>query len=106
MPAQTGSSQARGVRTLPLKNQGDNMVRYQRLGRVELNVRDLQRSRDFYKDIVGLQSVGDAVDGSAGFRGGSGGLPSVLRAGPGARFPGGGNFFGKEEGAARPRDPP
>jgi 2,3-dihydroxy-p-cumate/2,3-dihydroxybenzoate 3,4-dioxygenase len=62
------------------------MVRYQRLGRVELNVRDLERSRGFYKDIVGLQSVGDLVDGSAVFRCGSDDCTVVLHEATDAGF--------------------
>ena len=34
------------------------MVRYQKLGYVDLNVSDLARSRDFYRDMVGLEYVG------------------------------------------------
>jgi 2,3-dihydroxy-p-cumate/2,3-dihydroxybenzoate 3,4-dioxygenase len=67
---------------------GDNMVRYQRLGRVELNVRDLERSRGFYKNIVGLQPVLDLDDVSAAaFRCGSDDCTVVLHeaAAPGFR---------------------
>jgi 2,3-dihydroxy-p-cumate/2,3-dihydroxybenzoate 3,4-dioxygenase len=39
------------------------MIRYRKLGRVELNVTDAVRSRNFYENIVGLQYVGT---GSAG----------------------------------------
>lgn len=38
------------------------MIRYRKLGRVELGVTDLARARRFYEDIVGLQYVG-AGDG-------------------------------------------
>jgi len=34
------------------------MIRYKKLGYVELNVSDLDRSRKFYQDIVGLEFVG------------------------------------------------
>lgn len=34
------------------------MIRYEKLGYVELNVSDLERSRDFYRDMVGLEHVG------------------------------------------------
>lgn len=34
------------------------MIRYQKLGYVELNVSDLARSREFYRDMVGLEYVG------------------------------------------------
>jgi 2,3-dihydroxy-p-cumate/2,3-dihydroxybenzoate 3,4-dioxygenase len=54
------------------------MVRYQRLGRVELNVRELKRSLDFYKNVVGLQPVGDLLDGSAVLRCGSDDCSVVL----------------------------
>ena len=43
------------------------MVRYQRLDRVELNVTRLDRSRKFYEEIVGLQSIGPNPDGSVSF---------------------------------------
>jgi len=43
-------------------------VRYKRLGYVELNVSDLQRSRDFYEGIVGLQFVGEGPLGELRFR--------------------------------------
>jgi len=31
------------------------MIRYKKLGYVELNVSDLEKSRKFYEDIVGLE---------------------------------------------------
>lgn len=34
------------------------MVRYRKLGYVELNVTNLERSRDFYRDFVGLEHIG------------------------------------------------
>ncbi len=40
-----------------------NMVRYQKLGRVELDVLDLNRSRKFYEEVVGLQYVETGADG-------------------------------------------
>lgn len=42
------------------------MIRYARLGRVDLNVTDLRRSRHFYSDVVGLQENG-ATHASAEF---------------------------------------
>jgi 2,3-dihydroxy-p-cumate/2,3-dihydroxybenzoate 3,4-dioxygenase len=39
------------------------MVRYQKLGRVELGVKDLARSHKFYEEVVGLQYVGTGKDG-------------------------------------------
>lgn len=44
------------------------MIRYKSLGRVDLNVTDLQRSRAFYNEIVGLQSSGETADGSIRLR--------------------------------------
>jgi 2,3-dihydroxy-p-cumate/2,3-dihydroxybenzoate 3,4-dioxygenase len=46
------------------------MIRYARLGRVDLNVTDLRRSRRFYGDIVGLQEI-DAAGAAAEFACGS-----------------------------------
>ena len=40
------------------------MIRYQKLGRVELNVTDLARAQRFYEAVVGLQPVGEGADGS------------------------------------------
>ncbi|NML42349.1 glyoxalase [Ramlibacter sp. G-1-2-2] len=39
------------------------MIRYQKFGRVELNVTDLARSRRYYEDIVGLQFVEQGPEG-------------------------------------------
>ena len=40
------------------------MTRYRKLGYVELNVESIARSEAFYRDIVGLQHVGQRSDGS------------------------------------------
>jgi 2,3-dihydroxy-p-cumate/2,3-dihydroxybenzoate 3,4-dioxygenase len=40
------------------------MTRYRKLGYVELNVENIARSEAFYRDIVGLQHVGQRSDGS------------------------------------------
>ena len=39
------------------------MIRYQKFGRVELNVTDLARSRRYYEEVVGLQYVGNGAEG-------------------------------------------
>jgi 2,3-dihydroxy-p-cumate/2,3-dihydroxybenzoate 3,4-dioxygenase len=44
------------------------MIRYRKLGYVELNVSNLERSRKFYEDIVGLEFVGERSDGAVMFR--------------------------------------
>lgn len=44
------------------------MVRYQKLGRVELNVTQLDTSRRFYEETVGLQFVGRGADGGIQLR--------------------------------------
>lgn len=44
------------------------MVRYGRLGRVDLNVTDLDRSGAFYERIVGLQRAGGTADAEIAFR--------------------------------------
>ncbi|MGF6773990.1 2,3-dihydroxy-p-cumate/2,3-dihydroxybenzoate 3,4-dioxygenase [Paraburkholderia sp. GAS199] len=44
------------------------MVRYRKLGRVELNVTQLQTARRFYEEIVGLQYVDTAADGGIRLR--------------------------------------
>ena len=44
------------------------MIRYKRLGFVELNVSDLDKSRYFYETLIGLQFVGTGSDGSLRFR--------------------------------------
>ena len=44
------------------------MIRYKKLGYVELNVSDLEKSRKFYEDIVGLEYVGKRSDGAVMFR--------------------------------------
>lgn len=38
------------------------MIRYQKFGRVEIDVTDLQRSRRYYEEVVGLQFVGIGPD--------------------------------------------
>ncbi|WP_066733221.1 VOC family protein [Cupriavidus sp. D384] len=44
------------------------MIRHQKLGRIELNVTDLQRSRRFYEDVVGLQYVDTGSEGEVRLR--------------------------------------
>jgi 2,3-dihydroxy-p-cumate/2,3-dihydroxybenzoate 3,4-dioxygenase len=44
------------------------MIRYRKLGFVELNVSDLGRSRHFYEELVGLEFVGQGPDGELRFR--------------------------------------
>ena len=44
------------------------MIRYRKLGYVALNVTELERSRRFYEDTVGLQLNGVAPDGGAFLR--------------------------------------
>jgi 2,3-dihydroxy-p-cumate/2,3-dihydroxybenzoate 3,4-dioxygenase len=44
------------------------MIRYSKLGYVELNVSDIAKSENFYKDVVGLEHVGKRQDGSVLFR--------------------------------------
>ncbi len=44
------------------------MTRYRKLGRIELDVTDLKRSRRFYEDVVGLQYVDTDRDGSVRLR--------------------------------------
>jgi 2,3-dihydroxy-p-cumate/2,3-dihydroxybenzoate 3,4-dioxygenase len=44
------------------------MIRYSKLGYVELNVSDITKSENFYKDVVGLERVGKRQDGSVLFR--------------------------------------
>jgi 2,3-dihydroxy-p-cumate/2,3-dihydroxybenzoate 3,4-dioxygenase len=39
------------------------MIRYRKLGRVELGVTDLARARRFYEEVVGLQHVGTGANG-------------------------------------------
>jgi len=43
------------------------MIRYARLGRVDLNVTDLQRSRHFYSEVVGLQEINGPTHAAAEF---------------------------------------
>jgi 2,3-dihydroxy-p-cumate/2,3-dihydroxybenzoate 3,4-dioxygenase len=45
-----------------------NMIRYRKLGRVELNVTDLARARDYYENVVGLQYVDTGPDGEIRLR--------------------------------------
>src|SRR5271155_3201061 len=49
-------------------NRESLMIRYRKLGYVELNVSDLERSRRFYQQLVGLQLVGSGPDGGLRFR--------------------------------------
>jgi 2,3-dihydroxy-p-cumate/2,3-dihydroxybenzoate 3,4-dioxygenase len=44
------------------------MIRYKKLGYVELNVSDLEGLRKFYQDVVGLEYVGKRSDGAEMFR--------------------------------------
>ena len=44
------------------------MIRYSKLGYVELMVTDLERSAEFYRDIVGLQLAGTGPDGEIRFK--------------------------------------
>ena len=44
------------------------MIRYSRLGYVELMVTDLERSAMFYRDVVGLQPAGVGPDGERRFK--------------------------------------
>ncbi|MFT4066989.1 VOC family protein [Paraburkholderia sp.] len=44
------------------------MVRYRKLGRIELNVTALDRARRFYEDVVGLQYVDTDTDGGVRLR--------------------------------------
>ena len=44
------------------------MIRYKKLGYVELNVTDLERSRWFYEDMVGLGHGGTLPDGAGSLR--------------------------------------
>jgi len=44
------------------------VIRYAKLGLVELNVTDLSRSRSFYEDVVGLQFIGTGGAGELQFR--------------------------------------
>jgi 2,3-dihydroxy-p-cumate/2,3-dihydroxybenzoate 3,4-dioxygenase len=44
------------------------MIRYKKLGYVELNVSDIEKSRKFYQDIVGLEFVGKRADSAVMFR--------------------------------------
>src|SRR5258708_15112349 len=44
------------------------MIRYKKLGYVELMVTDLDRAAGFYRDIVGLEPPGTGPDGELLFR--------------------------------------
>lgn len=44
------------------------MIRYRKLGRVELNVTDLARAREYYENVVGLQYVDTGRDGEVRLR--------------------------------------
>lgn len=61
-------------------------VRCDALARVELNVSDLERSRRFYRDIVGLEEVAAPGSGEAAFRCDARPISIVLRAAPRAGF--------------------
>ena len=60
------------------------MIRYQKLGRVELGVTDLPRARQFYENIVGLQHVGEGAGGEVMLRGDHEHHSIVLQAAPSA----------------------
>jgi 2,3-dihydroxy-p-cumate/2,3-dihydroxybenzoate 3,4-dioxygenase len=62
------------------------MVRYRQLGYVALNVTDLQRSRRFYEEVVGLQPNGVGPDGAVYFRFGTAHHGVVLYQAPVAGF--------------------
>ena len=44
------------------------MIRYRKLGYVELMVTDIERSAAFYRDIVGLEPAGEGPEGERRFR--------------------------------------
>jgi 2,3-dihydroxy-p-cumate/2,3-dihydroxybenzoate 3,4-dioxygenase len=44
------------------------MIRYSKLGYVELTVTDLDRAAAFYRDVVGLEPAGEGPDGERRFR--------------------------------------
>jgi Glyoxalase/Bleomycin resistance protein/Dioxygenase superfamily len=44
------------------------MIRYRKLGYVELMVTDLERSAAFYRDVVGLEPAGEGPEGERRFR--------------------------------------
>ena len=44
------------------------MIRYSKLGYVELMVTDLERSATFYREIVGLQPAGRGPGGECRFK--------------------------------------
>jgi 2,3-dihydroxy-p-cumate/2,3-dihydroxybenzoate 3,4-dioxygenase len=59
------------------------MIRYERLGRVDLNVTNLDRSGRFYEDLVGLQRADkQAIDGSLKFLCGTDNCEVVLHESP------------------------
>src|SRR6201997_1747910 len=56
-----------GFSRVPIREE-TKMIRYKKLGYVELNVSNLEKSRRFYQDIVGLEFVGERSDGAVMFR--------------------------------------
>jgi 2,3-dihydroxy-p-cumate/2,3-dihydroxybenzoate 3,4-dioxygenase len=57
------------------------MIRYKRLASVALNVTDLDRSRDFYERLVGLQFLARDPDGGLRFLAGEDGTTLALHSG-------------------------
>ncbi|MHC0054667.1 VOC family protein [Actibacterium sp. D379-3] len=58
------------------------MLRYKKLGYVELNVSDMARSRDFYERVIGLEYVGQGADGAVLLRCGDDPYNVALRKAP------------------------